>query len=95
MKTLLILRHAKSKPKDPDISDYDRELDELGKDDALRMGKLLRNKGLVPDFIISSSALRVEQLQKLWQRNANIKEKEKSFWNVRYMMLNLKTLWIY
>ena len=58
MKTLLILRHAKSKPKDPDISDYDRELDELGKDDALRMGKLLRNKCLVPDFIISSSALR-------------------------------------
>jgi phosphohistidine phosphatase len=58
MKTLLILRHAKSKPKDPDISDHDRELDERGKDDALRMGKLLREKGLVPDFIMSSSALR-------------------------------------
>jgi phosphohistidine phosphatase len=58
MKTLLILRHAKSRPKDPYISDHDRELDERGKDDALRMGKLLRNKGLVPDFVISSSALR-------------------------------------
>jgi phosphohistidine phosphatase len=58
MKTLLILRHAKSRPKDPDISDHDRELDERGKDDALRVGKLLREKGLVPDFIMSSTALR-------------------------------------
>jgi phosphohistidine phosphatase len=58
MKKLLILRHAKSRPKDPDTSDHDRDLAEVGKDDALKMGKLLRLKDLVPDFIISSSAPR-------------------------------------
>jgi phosphohistidine phosphatase len=41
MKTLLILRHAKSSLKDPKISDHDRPLDELAKMDALRMGKQL------------------------------------------------------
>jgi phosphohistidine phosphatase len=55
MKTLLILLHAKSRLKD--TSDHDRDLAEVGKDDALKMGKLLRRTHLVPDFIITSSAL--------------------------------------
>jgi phosphohistidine phosphatase len=61
MKTLLILRHAKSKPKAANLSDHDRELNEFGKDDALHIGKLLRYKDLTPDFIISSSALRAKR----------------------------------
>ena len=60
MKTLLILRHAKSKLADPQTPDHDRELAEVGKDDALKMGKLLLSKALVPDLIISSSALRAK-----------------------------------
>ena len=60
MKTLLILRHAKSKPKDPNLSDYDRTLDKLGKDDALRMGNLIRFNDSVPELIISSSAVRAK-----------------------------------
>ena len=77
MKTLLILRHAKSKPKDPNVSDYDRELDELGKDDALRMGKLLRNKGLVPDYILSSSALRARTTAEIVAEECEYKGEEK------------------
>jgi phosphohistidine phosphatase len=66
MKSLLILRHAKSRPKDPNLSDHDRPLDELGKDDALIMGKLIRDKkDLVPDFIISSNALRAKTTAEL------------------------------
>jgi phosphohistidine phosphatase len=60
LKTLLILRHAKPIPKDLNLSDHDRPLDKLGKDDALRMGKLIKYKDLVPDFIISSTALRAK-----------------------------------
>ena len=58
MKTLLILHHAKSGPKH--TSDHDRDLAEVGKDYALKMGKLLRRTHLVPDFIITSSALRAK-----------------------------------
>jgi phosphohistidine phosphatase len=66
MKTLLILRHAKSRPKDPNLLDHDRPLDELGKDDALRMGNLIRDKkDLGPDLIISSNALRAKTTAEL------------------------------
>ena len=44
MKTLLIMRHAKAVPKDPNISDHDRPLDKVGQDDALHMGKLMKDK---------------------------------------------------
>jgi phosphohistidine phosphatase len=60
LKTLLILRHAKSSFKNPNLSDHDRPLDELARKDALQLGKLLRNKELVPDFIVSSTALRAK-----------------------------------
>jgi phosphohistidine phosphatase len=56
MKTLLIMRHAKSSWKDPDLSDHDRPLNKRGKHDAPRMGKLLKDEDLVPALIISSTA---------------------------------------
>jgi phosphohistidine phosphatase len=60
MKTLLILRHAKAMPKGPTLPDHDRPLDDLGKEDALRMGKLIKDKEIVPCFMISSAALRAK-----------------------------------
>jgi phosphohistidine phosphatase len=58
LKTLLFLRHAKSTPKSPNLSDHDRPLDEHARHDALQAGKLLRNKELIPDYVVSSTALR-------------------------------------
>lgn len=58
MKTLLLLRHAKSSWKDSDLDDHDRPLNQRGKRDAPRMGQLLREEQLLPDFILTSSAKR-------------------------------------
>lgn len=58
MKTLLILRHAKSSWKFPDLTDHDRPLNSRGKRDAPLIGKKLAKEGLVPDVIIASSAIR-------------------------------------
>ena len=58
MKTLLILRHAKSSWDDSRLSDYERPLNSRGKRDAPRMGQLLRDEELVPDLIITSPAER-------------------------------------
>lgn len=58
MKTLLVLRHAKSSWDNVMLTDYERPLNKRGKIDAPRMGKLLREQDLVPDLIITSSAER-------------------------------------
>ena len=58
MKTLLILRHAKSSWKHPDLDDIDRPLNKRGRQDAPRIGALLRELGLLPDLILSSPARR-------------------------------------
>jgi phosphohistidine phosphatase len=58
MKSVLLLRHAKSSWKHPDLNDQDRPLNKRGKRDAPIMGRLLKRKDLVPDIIISSTAIR-------------------------------------
>lgn len=58
MKTLLLVRHAKSSWKDDSLRDFDRPLNKRGKRDAPLMGKLLLEKQCIPEKIISSPALR-------------------------------------
>lgn len=58
MKTLLVLRHAKSSWSHGSLPDHDRPLNKRGERDAPRMGELILDSGLVPDLIISSTANR-------------------------------------
>lgn len=58
MKTLLIVRHAKSDWGQPGLADHDRPLNDRGRRDAPRMGRRLAERGLRPDVIRSSTALR-------------------------------------
>lgn len=61
MKTLYLLRHAKSSWDDGRLSDFERPLNERGKQTAPFMGELMRARGLCPDVIVSSPALRARQ----------------------------------
>lgn len=58
MKTLYIIRHAKSSWEHEDLHDLERPLTERGKKDAVLMGSLLRKYAAFPDEVISSPALR-------------------------------------
>jgi phosphohistidine phosphatase len=58
MKTLLVLRHAKSSWNDPALDDHERPLSTRGRRDGPRMGALVREYGLIPDVVISSDAVR-------------------------------------
>lgn len=58
MKTVLIMRHAKSSWDNAFTADHDRPLKKRGKQDSPRMGRLIREQDLVPDLIITSSAKR-------------------------------------
>lgn len=65
MKSILILRHAKSSWGHPELNDHDRPLNKRGRRDAPLMGELLNNEHLIPEFIISSDAKRAHLTAKI------------------------------
>jgi phosphohistidine phosphatase len=58
MKTLLLLRHAKSSWDNPSLRDFERPLNERGLKAAPLMGRFMSRRGLRPDLVISSPAER-------------------------------------
>ena len=64
MKTLYIVRHAKSSWNFPELGDIDRPLNERGKRSAPEMGLRLANKGIKPNLLISSPAKRARSTAK-------------------------------
>jgi phosphohistidine phosphatase len=58
MKTLFLVRHAKSSRDDPSLADRARPLNDRGLHDAPMMGQRLSRSGTKPDRIVSSPALR-------------------------------------
>jgi phosphohistidine phosphatase len=58
MKTLLLIRHAKSDWGNTQLRDYDRPLNARGMSDALLMASVIDRLKLKPDCIITSSAKR-------------------------------------
>jgi phosphohistidine phosphatase len=58
MKTLLVLRHAKSSWNDSALPDHERPLNDRGRRDAPLMGDVLRQLPLTPTMILSSDAVR-------------------------------------
>ncbi|MEJ8757775.1 histidine phosphatase family protein [Pontibacter sp. H259] len=58
MKTLYILRHAKSSWEFEELSDHDRPLNKRGRNDAPLMGRELASRGVLPNLILSSPAVR-------------------------------------
>jgi phosphohistidine phosphatase len=65
MKTLFILRHAKSSWDDPGLSDFERPLNDRGRRVAPFMGELMKRKGIDPAIIISSPAERAKTTAEL------------------------------
>lgn len=65
MKTLYLLRHAKSSWDDADLADFDRPLNERGKRAAPLMGKMMSERGFIPDVVISSPANRARSTAEL------------------------------
>jgi phosphohistidine phosphatase len=61
MKTLSLVRHAKSSWKDKTLSDHDRPLNKRGKRDAPRMGRRLAKASICPDLIVTSTAVRARR----------------------------------
>ena len=61
MKTLLLMRHAKSSWKDENLKDHERPLKKRGRKDSKRIAKVIEKNNLVPDLILCSTATRARQ----------------------------------
>lgn len=75
MKRLFIIRHAKSSWKDVSLDDYERPLNKRGYRDAPFMGKLLKEKNIKPDIILSSPAKRAKCTAEVIAKETGYKNK--------------------
>ena len=76
MKTLILIRHAKSSWENRNISDFERGLNDRGKRDAPFMAGILKEKKINIDLILSSPAVRAFKTAKIFARELEIEEKE-------------------
>lgn len=73
MKIIYLFRHAKSSWDDPELKDFDRPLNKRGMKSAPLMGRVMRDKGVTPDLIISSPSRRTVETVELALSKARIK----------------------
>lgn len=85
MKTLLLVRHAKSDWGNPGLSDFERPLNERGKKDAPAMAKRLVEKKIQIDAIVSSPAKRAAKTAKAFAEELGIKKKNFAFREELYL----------
>lgn len=76
MKTLLIVRHAKSSWDNSSLDDFDRPLNERGLRNAPEMARRLVLRNLVPNLILSSPANRAISTSRLMANQFGKSEQE-------------------
>jgi phosphohistidine phosphatase len=72
MKTLLLLRHAKSSRDDPGLRDFDRPLNDRGKSDAKLIGDYFGKKKIAVNAIVSSPAKRAQRTAEIFAQAAGL-----------------------
>jgi phosphohistidine phosphatase len=85
MKTLLLIRHAKSSWDTPSQKDFDRPLNDRGHHDAPAMAERLLDKGIKIDAFISSTANRALTTARYFARSIMF-QSTKLLKHLNYMM---------
>ena len=76
MKTLLLIRHAKSDWNDPSLDDFDRPLNERGKRDAPVMAARLADRKIKVDAFISSPARRAKKTASVFAKEFKVEKED-------------------
>ncbi|OQY92543.1 MAG: phosphohistidine phosphatase [Sphingobacteriales bacterium UTBCD1] len=85
MKILILIRHAKSSQGDGTINDFERPLNERGKNDAPVMARRLIARGIKVDMLISSPAKRAAKTAKLFAKELEIENEKIVFKTELYL----------
>ena len=75
VKTLFLIRHAKSSWDAPALPDKDRPLSDRGRRDAPKMGKRLAKRDVKPDLVLSSPARRALTTAEIIAKKLDYKRK--------------------
>ena len=76
MKTLFLIRHAKSNWADAALPDKDRPLNDRGQRDAPKMGERLAKRAVKPDLILSSPATRALKTAEIIAKRLDYRRKD-------------------
>ena len=94
MKTLFLIRHAKSSWGSPELADIERLLNERGERDAPEMGRRLATRGVKPDILVSSPARRAYTTAQLIATEIDypedkIRQKPELYYDGNYGMMSV------
>src|SRR5262245_6519266 len=92
MKTLLLVRHAKSSWDDPSQKDFDRPLNARGKKDAPDMAKRVHEKKIIIDTFVSSPAKRAKKTAQAFAEEFG-KDKEEILFKPELYMADRKAFY--
>lgn len=90
MRTLYLLRHAKSSWKDKTLRDFDRPLKGRGRRAAERIGQVLAEENLKSPLVISSPAVRARETTELVLESAGVNVEPR--FDERIYEANVRTL---
>lgn len=76
MRTLYLIRHAKSGWDDPSLADHDRPLNDRGRKDAPMMAERMRRTGHPIDLILTSTARRAERTAMAFAQAYGIRDED-------------------
>ena len=76
MKTLFLIRHAKSSWDDTALPDQDRPLNDRGRHDAPKVGERLAKRDVKPDLILSSPAMRALKTAEIIAKKLDYRRKD-------------------
>ncbi|MFC2100633.1 histidine phosphatase family protein [Bacteroidota bacterium] len=74
MKTIFLVRHAKSSWQNPDLNDDERPLLKKGENRTKLISKYLKENKIVPELLISSHAVRAYETAKIIAKSINYPE---------------------
>jgi phosphohistidine phosphatase len=73
MKTLVLMRHAKSSWNDENLTDFERPLNHRGENAAKIMGTYLKNRKVILDLVLTSPAVRARRTTEIVMKAAKQK----------------------
>ena len=79
MKTLFLIRHAKSSWDDSTLDDHERPLNQRGKANAPIMAKRLQKLGIKPDMLFSSTAERAASTAQVFAEHLDFRQPKISY----------------